>query len=265
LMHSRHRLPVQIHGNFFFVFQVIGSFGVAFLFAYYIRRWSYLVLAGVAALFIVSREFVPVVYDGSASIFFNVLTHIFLIPGNINNYFIVEFPVLSWLAIMMLGIAFGKWQYTLGEEGGVRWGSKQYFVASLSLFVVFLIIRGFSDFGNFFGSSWNSVETFFLLSKYPPSLLFTIIGLSGAMLWFGIGAWLSRHPHVYSKILFIEIIGRRPLLVYVLHLTIIRSIGVLFPSLQRFEGGVLVALSVFVFTVWFTLLVIRKIPRTRFV
>ena len=130
-----------------------------------------------------------------------------------------SYPVLPWIGIIGLGYLSGRW-FQKGQRGNwLLW-------AGLGACAAFVGLRIWGGYGE--PSKWQMHEDrnllsfleFFNLTKYPPSLLFTLMTLGPALvvLW-GANEWRVRFPgeggRIYRAIVGL---GRVPFLFYVVHL-----------------------------------------------
>ncbi len=160
----------------------------------------------------------------------------------------IFYPFMPWLGIMMLGYAIGP-LYIKGSDPAMRKRRLGYLgVTALALFV---LIRLFNVYGDMV--PWENQEqplytlmSFLNTTKYPPSLLYTLMTLGPALL-------LLRYAESLKNRItdFLVMIGRVPFFFYILHLYLIHAIGMLGLSLQgidwqelvmtprRFESGLL--------------------------
>lgn len=91
----------------------------------------------------------------------------------------VLYPFVPWLAMMMIGWAFGHWLHDHRDD---RPSARTVLLIGLASLTVFLVVRGLNGYGNMFllredGSLAHWLHT----SKYPPSLTFATLEL-GIML-----------------------------------------------------------------------------------
>lgn len=129
-----------------------------------------------------------------------------------------SYPVLPWIGVIVLGYCFG---YFYKKDTAVATRKKGLLILGISSVVLFFVLRTF----NLYGDSilWSPQETtsktiisFFLLSKYPPSLLFLLITLGPAFLFlYGIENIKNRITN------FFIVFGRVPFFFYVLHILIV--------------------------------------------
>jgi uncharacterized membrane protein len=146
--------------------------------------------------------------------------------------FFSAYPLVPWLGIMLAGFGFGE---LFELEQNRR--KKIFLVTSLSILAIFVLLRFF----NFYGDpvKWivqkNTLYTFlsfFNVTKYPPSLLFSLlfIGLSILVLYFFETGW-NRITE------FLSVYGRVPLFYFVIHLFLIHGLMFVILYLQGFKSA----------------------------
>ncbi|MEM7568185.1 MAG: heparan-alpha-glucosaminide N-acetyltransferase domain-containing protein [Pseudomonadota bacterium] len=130
-----------------------------------------------------------------------------------------SYPILPWIGIIVLGYLCGplfKKDATPSEQ------SARLISAGIGLIAAFLALRWVNVYGDFpwevQDTSVRSVIAFLSLTKYPPSLLFSLSTLGvGALLL----AWLIRNPdHPIER--FFAPFGAAPLFFYILHLYVLK-------------------------------------------
>ncbi len=88
----------------------------------------------------------------------------------------VMYPVMPWLAMMMLGWAFG--QRLMSRQTGL-WSTQRLLMVSGSIaLIAFVMIRNLDGYGNMFMLlEGNTLTQWLHISKYPPSLAYTLLEL----------------------------------------------------------------------------------------
>ena len=91
---------------------------------------------------------------------------------------IVKYPVLPWLAIMILGWVFGRHLIRFAAGQSKVSGKKVLWVSGTAGLLLFAIVRGIDGYGNMFlyraDSSW---QQWLHVSKYPPSITYDALEL----------------------------------------------------------------------------------------
>lgn len=133
------------------------------------------------------------------------------------------YSILAWLGIMMLGYSFGM-LYKKGMDAAVR---KKYLLLIGSIAIMlFVILRAINSYGDM--APWAtqpsfvlSVCSFFNVTKYPPSVMYTLMTLGPALITLSL---LEKPLNWWEKI--IIPFGRVPLFFYILHLFLIYGLAV---------------------------------------
>lgn len=184
--------------------QVMYAIGLAMILMVPMRRLpsAALLVAGVAILF-AAEWFVPdsVIVAGDPG---SVLAALFLGAGQfdtplesfapwsslgIPDAFLVGYPVLPWLSMMIFGWVFGRWLLARREAPDATDQTVRLLLGvGLASLAVFVVMRGLNTFGNLglyrLDGSWIQ---WLHVSKYPPSFVFTALELGLMCL---ILAWL---------------------------------------------------------------------------
>ena len=136
-----------------------------------------------------------------------------------------RFPVIPWFGLMLLGYATGHlFLMPLNQRKNV------FLFLGLALFAVFLIMRlaniyGYQPLWQEYPETWKTVASFVNISKYPPSLYFSLVALGTIfILFFCIDFFSLRY-------LFLISIGSTSLFIYIVHLPLCKIIAV---SLSKF-------------------------------
>lgn len=134
-----------------------------------------------------------------------------------------NYPILPWLELVTLGMAFGHW---------FRRDSKMAARRAMYFGVVFLLgfalLRAANGFGNIRprpGSSWID---FLNTVKYPPSMTFSLMTMGVVLLLLWLLTSLERRGAAGLKPL--AVLGRAPLFCYVVHLFLYAGLGRLLPA-----------------------------------
>lgn len=142
------------------------------------------------------------------------------------------YPLVPWLGIMLTGFACGE-LFELGEETR----KKIFLVAGIGILLLFSSIR----FINIYGdpskyaeqkSAFFSFLSFINVTKYPPSLLFTLLFLGIMFLILYIS---ELKQNKFTKVL--TVYGRVPLFYFIIHLFIIHSLMLVMLLIQGYAPG----------------------------
>ncbi len=139
--------------------------------------------------------------------------------GRIMNRAFVLYPLLPWLAYMILGWVCGR--YLLISKDTIPIG---FFVkVGLGSLIVFLVVRGINGYGNMALLRDNfSFVQWLHVSKYPPSISFSAYAMGITFLLLALlGAWHQRQPGSPANPLLV--FGRTPLFFYVIHVHLLTA------------------------------------------
>ena len=185
----------------------------------------------------------------------------FLVINDGQGMLAIAYPFLPWLGIMILGYCFGYF-YQTGFDSKIRkiWLLRLGFGA----IILFFILRFINAYGDL--KPWMSqddftytVLSFFNTTKYPPSLIYTLMTLGPALLFlYGIESVKNKMTNI------LIVFGRVPFFYYILHLYLIHLIGMvglsilgenwqeLILTVDRFKSGYLFNIG---FDLWVSYLV----------
>jgi len=137
-----------------------------------------------------------------------------LLSGGIFGKLIVGYPLLPWLAIMMLGWVFGI--HLLRAQPAAKI-SQWLRTGSLLALAIFAIVRGMNGYGNLLLlRDDQSLVQWLHVSKYPPSLSFYALELGlMALLLLVLFRWQQRHNLHGSSLLLV--LGQTAFFFYLLH------------------------------------------------
>jgi uncharacterized membrane protein len=96
-----------------------------------------------------------------------------------NHLLLAFYPLIPWLGIMLVGYAMGKW-YTRDFDADLR--RKRLLMMGIGAIVLFVVLRFINVYGD--PAPWNAqknivftILSFINCTKYPPSLLYTLMTL----------------------------------------------------------------------------------------
>ena len=203
--------------------QVLYAIGISLILMIPLRRLRTAWLLCTAAGFIVVGELVTgaalSLSNGEPTLIGALLIH----PGRF-PHLLVSYPVLPWLAVMMLGFVFGERLLRVRDAGSARWSPERLLLVSgAALLLVFGIVRALNGYGNM----WlfredSSLIQWLHVSKYPPSLSFQTLelGLMAIILsgLFMLQGRSHRPTRLWNPIL---VFGQTAFFFYVLHIVLL--------------------------------------------
>jgi uncharacterized membrane protein len=137
----------------------------------------------------------------------NTAIHLLFTPG-INQWVSVNYPILPWLGIAIIGMSLGR--YYIDDK--IKFINRSWKIA-LTLLLIFILLR-FLNWGDYSHNVDNSsLINFLAVIKYPPSLAFIVITFSilGGFFWI-----ITQ----YEKIAILQpllVFGKVPLFFYFAH------------------------------------------------
>jgi uncharacterized membrane protein len=128
------------------------------------------------------------------------------------------YPILAWLGTMVTGYCFG---YLYRKDADPKRRKKNLLYLGFGICGLFILLRGINIYGD--PSPWQdqpstifTILSFLNLTKYPPSLLYTLMTLGPAILLLSVTEDIQgRIPNALISI------GRVPMFFYILHIYII--------------------------------------------
>ncbi|HJQ85243.1 MAG TPA: heparan-alpha-glucosaminide N-acetyltransferase domain-containing protein [Candidatus Binatia bacterium] len=140
-----------------------------------------------------------------------------LLTGGAFGPVIVGYPLVPWLAMMMIGWSFGRFVLAADRTRIAR----VLAVAGAAALVAFVVVRGIDGYGNMrLLREDASLVQWLHVSKYPPSLAYTSLelGLMALLL-----AALVRRERELSPL---DVLGQTALAFYLLHAHVLTLAGV---------------------------------------
>ncbi|HEU5052848.1 MAG TPA: heparan-alpha-glucosaminide N-acetyltransferase domain-containing protein [Hanamia sp.] len=215
------------------IFEVIATIGLGFIVLSFLLKVSSKTIAIIGLVIIFGHNLFSLIPFEQGSVLKSVLSPLLTLgvfPVFTNKVFIMAYPPVPWLGIMLAGFATGKLFELQQPER-----KKIFIKIGLSALLLFMLIR----FVNVYGDpvKWsvqkNNIFTFLSfmnITKYPPSLLFCLItlGIMFLMLAFT-GGVKNRFITITS------VYGKVPLFYFLVHFFLIHVIMVTVMLLQGFH------------------------------
>nr|WP_315221650.1 heparan-alpha-glucosaminide N-acetyltransferase domain-containing protein [uncultured Flavobacterium sp.] len=215
------------------LFQVIASTGFGFIILSLLLKLPPKQLGFIGLLIIFCHNLAPLIPFAETSIFKFILMPFFsptAIPLFAGKVFVMGYPPIPWLGIMLVGFATG--QYFLIEEVKRK---KMFINIGLIALVLFIAIRFLNIYGDSLQWTYQKSKIFTILSflnvtKYPPSLVFCLVTLGIMFLLLAYAENFSEH---IKKITMVY--GKVPLLFFVVHFYLIHIITIIVLFIQGFH------------------------------
>jgi len=215
-----------------FIFEVIAAIGFGFIILSLLLKLSPKTIGIIGIIIVFCHNLVPIIPLAETSAFKKILMPFFA-PGAFlfsNKAFIMGYPPIPWLGVMLVGFASGKF-FELADEKR----EKLFFKIGLSALLLFAVIR----FINIYGDSvqWSSQKnafysflSFMNVTKYPPSLLFCLITLGIMFLM------LAFAEKMKSRVInIVSVYGEVPLFYFLVHFYLIHFLTIALMFIQGFR------------------------------
>lgn len=155
----------------------------------------------------------------------------------------VLYPALPWLGIMMLGWAFGQW--LISKPADSQTPDRLLMTMGWFALTLFVVIRGLNGYGNMFMYlEGNTLVHWLHISKYPPSLAYTLLELGLMAIILALLIRLESVKQVSNGNGPVLVFGQTALFFYLAHFCVLAVLRLIF------ERGSLEQ------TYWITLLVL---------
>ncbi len=206
--------------------EVISVIGIGFIVLSFLIRVPARFL-GAAGLLIIFAH--PLLQGPALSFVFSVLFRPGLFALTPDFTFIVGYPAVPWLGILLTGFACGQlfeMPVEIRNKILVRTG-----LAALALFIILRFLNGYGDPAPWMAQQTKlfSVLSFMNVTKYPPSLLFVLLFLGIMMVI------LSQSGKIKIRVLeIVSVFGKVALFYFIVHLFIIRLLLFIMLYLQGF-------------------------------
>jgi uncharacterized membrane protein len=172
--------------------QVLYAIGVAMMCMALFRRFSSTVLILTALSWIVFGELLTIMVWPPVENVESIVAAL-LVSTYATSTMVIKYPLLPWLAMMILGWVFGRYLLAF-KDGDTKVGPVTLLLTlGISALLAFAVIRYNNDYGNMFlYREDNSWQHWLHVSKYPPSAAFTFLELGLMSIIMGIMIWLER-------------------------------------------------------------------------
>lgn len=212
------------------IFEVIAAIGIGFIILGLLINLSPRAI-GIIGLFIIfCHDIFPLISFPEKSVIKSVLSPLFVttaIPIPQHGVFVIGYPPIPWLGIMLTGFAAGKWFQLAQSERKILFLKTG--IIALLLFIVLRFINVYGD-----PAPWsvqkNSIFTFLSfmnISKYPPSLLFSLATLGAMFIVLSLAEGVSnKFTNIVSRY------GKVPLFYFVIHIYFIHLLTIIMLLIQ---------------------------------
>jgi uncharacterized membrane protein len=194
--------------------QVLYAIGVSFLFMVPLRRLSNGVAVGLALFVIAAGEAIVGISVGNDPSHLPLALALLVVGGE-RPPLIIGYPPIHWLAIMLLGWAWGRMLLRKAPSGAKI--ARQLAWAGAAALLVFALVRGANGYGNMLLLREDqSLVQWLHVSKYPPSISYTALELGiMALVMAALFRLAAARPPGREGLLLT--IGHTPMFFYLLH------------------------------------------------
>jgi uncharacterized membrane protein len=203
------------------IFEVIAAIGVGMIVLSFLLKLPTGVIGIIGLIILGCHNLLP----GSTPLF-----SMGSFPISSNHIYLVAYPPIPWLGIMLVGFAAGNW---FGWQESER--KSLLLKIGAGALLLFLVLRFFNIYGDPFPwaiqkTTIYTILSFINISKYPPSLLFCLITLGILMF---ILSFDQRHKNRITDM--VCVYGKVPLFYFVLHLYFIHCLLLILLFFQGFH------------------------------
>lgn len=212
------------------LFEVIASTGFGFIILSILLRLPARRIGYIGLAIIFCHNLLPIIPLEENAVIKLILNPFFsptVIPLMPGKMFIIGYPPIPWLGIILLGYACGHF-FILPE----RKKPKLFLKIGVGALLLFIVIRLINIYGD--GAPWsvqkNGLHTFLSfmnVSKYPPSLLFCLVTLGIMFLLFAFVEKLNKNIQNITMVY-----GKVPLFYFVLHFYLVHIITLVMLLIQ---------------------------------
>ena len=215
------------------IFEVIATIGVGFIILGLLLKASLKTIGIIGLVILVCHNLFAFIPFSNGSALKNVVS-LFFSPGALplaaGHVFVMAYPPVPWLGIMLVGFASGKF-FELPDEK-----RRGLFVKIGSVAILlFILIRFINIYGD--PAKWSSQKnnlftflSFMNVTKYPPSLLFCLVTLG---IMFLLLALAEGPSNKIFKV--VSVYGKVPLFYFLIHFFLIHFIMLVVMLLQGFS------------------------------
>lgn len=216
-----------------FLFDVIAAIGVGFIILSFLLKATPKTIGIIGGLLICFHNLSPFIPGGEISLLKKILMPLFA-PGAISlgagKLFIMGYPPIPWLGVMLVGFASGK----LFEFEVIR-RKKIFIKIGLTAVALFVLLRAINIYGD--SLPWETQKnglftflSFMNVTKYPPSLQFCLITLG---IMFLILSVVEGIKNKFTSVA--TVYGKVPLFYFIVHWYILHPIMFLIVFLQGYK------------------------------
>jgi uncharacterized membrane protein len=221
------------------IFEVIGTIGAGMIALSFLSRLSIRWLLPIAVIIFFGHDLLPIpppmtMSAPNSSLTLPILRALAWSPGNFqvtpDLLILIAYPILPWLGIMLTGFIAARW-----FERPVPERKRLFLRTGLIALGLFIVLRLLNIYGD--PDPWSAqkvplltILSFLNVTKYPPSLAFSLLTLGGLFL---ILAAAEQRDNPISRILLV--FGRVPLFYFVVHFYLIHVLVIIVAATQGYN------------------------------
>jgi uncharacterized membrane protein len=216
-----------------FIFEVIAAIGFGFILLALLVKVPAKGILITGLVILCCHNLLPLIPFGKNSMIQQILSPLFIpgaFPLNGHTIFIMGYPPIPWLGIMLTGFAAGK-LFELPQQR-----RRSIFLATaIGAILLFVIVRMVNIYGDtvVWATQKNGLFTFLSfmnVTKYPSSLLFCLITLGVMFLILALGEAVNNKLTAVASVY-----GKVPLFYFIIHFYIIHISLIILLLLQGFD------------------------------
>ncbi|MBF4506043.1 DUF1624 domain-containing protein [Flavobacterium sp. JLP] len=214
------------------LFEVIATIGFGFIVLSFLLKVRSQILGSIGLVIIFCHNLLPLIPFSENSVLKTILSPLFgpvVFPFS-GRVFIMGYPPIPWLGIMLIGLAAGKF-FEMAEERR----KKIFIKIGFSAIALFAIIRFINIYGDpaLWAVQKNALFTFLSfmnVTKYPPSLLFGLITLGIMLLLL---AFADQFNNGIKRVT--SVYGKAPLFYFIVHFYVVHILTLIMLLIQGFN------------------------------
>lgn len=206
------------------VLQVLYAIGISMILLVWLRRLGMRVVLMLSLMILIGGELLLMIFwePGGDVPLWLALT---FAPAFTEAYSVL-YPAIPWLGMMLLGWVFGEW--LVSKQPNQSLVRCFLVVSGIVALVSYILLRGFDGYGNMFMTlEGHSVIQWLHVSKYPPSLVYTLLELGLMAIILAALMWLESVVSVRSNGP-VLVFGQTALFFYLAHFGVLALLSLSF-------------------------------------
>lgn len=191
-------------------FGIIATIGTSMVILTIMVTWSWQARAAVvAACFLIHPFLLKIPYDHDS--WTHIPMQLFIDSGDFNKY-----PVIPWFALACLGSVMAHFWFEVWRDPDER--ARKSILIGVAMLLGAWLLRIAQGFGNIFPYDTFFSYSFFLVQKYPPSLVHQIWFGGTVIMIVGAFSWIDARSPILRPL---AVVGRVPLFFYAVHIPLL--------------------------------------------